>query len=797
MMQTQQSAYHLKYKNCRRIPSHTSASGTSTVSSKCTTISDNASDIIDADYVDKHIPKMELLKINYVNKTAPNDTKVVPARKSIATIEDKELVQLRAKKRLQARQNARSHSVGELKIHELAKLSIPNDSQPKQSASHERLSSGHVQQSSHPQYHQHPLKYAVYKKHNPQDFSKDVKLQYTNDDAFFKSKKKYLAFESKKRSGLDNIQFYFDSKSYERHVDNKMYGVLSGNHHQNDYYAEPINSRTSSNGECKSSSWNFVKATKSFLNGANAIKMSTDNKNTKKMSSSKKMLRESSLGDVSRVGQLFKEVRRASADDILDAPERIMPERKMSSDNPPLRDGSTEKIRKLINSFEEQCTCEHKIRNDKVARPSDKKTNLLLPIYSVPYVNNSKVKEANQTAHKDKVNHSNKSVPANAIVEHKEKSYINIGHGKRLFGNFQTNYNAKSSCGYKNCTFVNCPMSSAVSSSASSCSASSSASSVGDEELCQKSTNTLTNDEVESKVKAIQNISITKINIANNNNNNNKSDLYLKMKDLDENEHFSAIAMNNLKNLKNTTTNSNGNTFVSIAGTNDKAGGTTIPIKFSPSNQNLNNSMKCKSVEKLDFNSTSTIENRKLNNISTSLDSNAVNDSNRVKIFICNPPTEALCGDTPCNYYDTVPAEDTDDVARKNNDDDDDDEISLFKKKLQSMGDDSVKHLSHLFPSRLGCDGAIFWNDCYYYDEQGCYDCDVEHNGDDIENDKDNGGKSGNDNELNEEQEEQQQQQEHNKCDCNIYANDNFDENDENDNKQVLLSFRLFSLTAL
>lgn len=44
------------------------------------------------------------------------------------------------------------------------------------------------------------------------------------------SKKKYLIFENKKSSNkLDSIQYYFDNKSYEKYVDNKLYGRINRN----------------------------------------------------------------------------------------------------------------------------------------------------------------------------------------------------------------------------------------------------------------------------------------------------------------------------------------------------------------------------------------------------------------------------------------------------------------------------------------------------------------------------------------------------------------------------------------
>uniref|UniRef100_A0A182LX11 DH domain-containing protein n=1 Tax=Anopheles culicifacies TaxID=139723 RepID=A0A182LX11_9DIPT len=85
-------------------------------------------------------------------------------------------------------------------------------------------------------------KYLVYKKHNgfgsansPHSAESSTgggaKLQYINDsDIKIKAlaKKKYgLLFENKKKSKLETVQYYFDSRGYERYVDNKLYGVIN------------------------------------------------------------------------------------------------------------------------------------------------------------------------------------------------------------------------------------------------------------------------------------------------------------------------------------------------------------------------------------------------------------------------------------------------------------------------------------------------------------------------------------------------------------------------------------------
>lgn len=84
-------------------------------------------------------------------------------------------------------------------------------------------------------------KYAVYKKHNLHENDHDrhglqrrglggspavvEKNSKVFDFDSVKFRKKYFLFDTKKRSKkLDNIQFYFDKESYERHVDNKLYG---------------------------------------------------------------------------------------------------------------------------------------------------------------------------------------------------------------------------------------------------------------------------------------------------------------------------------------------------------------------------------------------------------------------------------------------------------------------------------------------------------------------------------------------------------------------------------------------
>lgn len=858
-------------------------------SSRKTSCSDNASDIIDADYIDKNIPKMELLTINYVSRS----------RNSLATAspEEHDLIQLRAKKRLHPKQQLyqRSHSDGFLKVSELAKLSGYNSESHSDHNSSNKLSSHLHTKTQSPKvnqpstqtptavtpHHTNPLKYTVYKRHNAPDAStqmKSEKLQYTNDDAIFKAnKKKYSMFDSRKRNMTDNIQFYFDSKSYERHVDNKMYGVLMSNASQNNEktpiksHSNTMDSKTSvkrlapaappSSYENKSNSWNFVKATRSLLNHSNIGRMASGQKYTKNVPSSKKsMSREASLVDLTRIGQIFKEnTRRASADDLLDGCRlpvngAYTPKSKNEMCNGAGENktaSTSKKIKKLSIDFENKCLCDyrpkqlHGVTERKTSAPAQMLANenaprirrkLEFPSASIDSIHKtsdeyppalppknikrlSKCSSVDYDDGDDVIGRRSEKSGFYLLNKTRSKSITSIEHGVPLFGHFQSgNSNCattQNTCGYKNCTFVNCPMSS-ITAALSNVNREK-----NNDKICLKTTINA-NDKYEKNTQCVDGgkmkaTATTITNSTHNNNNNisitkidtisNKSKLYLKTKDFNDDgddllkefemngngDGMQSIALNNLKNLKNTTN-------LHVNGKSVCGGGTTIPIKFTPNQQNLNNSMKCKSVEKLDFNSTSTIEDKKFNNVQPSsspsdktMSFNKGDDDNRVKIFIRNPPLtqheldtvtskkrssasscssasspvyESSSTESTSDYYDSVPAEDDIDYQTIANDAFNDadcmeklcktntTEVPEIKRKcnLNNFGivpttklltptanNTSSKQineltpstnlttsngdLKNLFPSRLGCDGAIFWNDCFYYDEHACCDC--------------------------------------------------------------------------
>ncbi|XP_062552790.1 uncharacterized protein LOC134217961 isoform X1 [Armigeres subalbatus] len=161
-------------------------------------------DQIDEDMFSK-VPKMELLKVNYVN--LKNDGVAGSERKKgddgtvAATAPTKGNVASAIKKQLTTSTMNLTSSAGN--------GSTPNLKEVKS-------------------------KYLVYKKHNGFGSNSSIadigaKLQYINDtDVKSKNgKKKYALFDSKKKNKLETVQYYFDSRSYERYVDNKLYGVVN------------------------------------------------------------------------------------------------------------------------------------------------------------------------------------------------------------------------------------------------------------------------------------------------------------------------------------------------------------------------------------------------------------------------------------------------------------------------------------------------------------------------------------------------------------------------------------------
>lgn len=168
-------------------------------------------------------------------------------------------------------------------------------------------------------------KYTVYKKHNffgIRGSGGEEKIQ--EDPA--KKGRKYLIFDgkSKKSSKLDNIQFYFDNKSYERYVDNKLYGTF----------------------KC-ANNWRDLqhRFEKNVLNAQKQNEVELREKP-----------RPTSVSDLSRISQIFEGVKKESL-------ERNKHHR---FSMPEEGDKKVNKIKKLVDTFESKNTCQHvKIEGDR------------------------------------------------------------------------------------------------------------------------------------------------------------------------------------------------------------------------------------------------------------------------------------------------------------------------------------------------------------------------------------------------------------------------------------------------
>ncbi|XP_055603317.1 uncharacterized protein LOC129751686 isoform X1 [Uranotaenia lowii] len=167
----------------------------------------------DLDYVEddlfSKVPKMELLKVNYVNLKVDGKAGGEGEEKAKGPTPSKNSVTSAIKKQLTSNGGGTKSN---------------NNSSSNAGNASGAISAGKETKS----------KYLVYKKHNGFGSNTSIaeigaKLQYINDsDVKLKNgKKKYALFDSKKKNKLETVQYYFDSRSYERYVDNKLYGVIN------------------------------------------------------------------------------------------------------------------------------------------------------------------------------------------------------------------------------------------------------------------------------------------------------------------------------------------------------------------------------------------------------------------------------------------------------------------------------------------------------------------------------------------------------------------------------------------
>lgn len=665
-----QNSYHLKYQNCRQNRRQS-----------MDTMASTSSDIItDDDTIGKNtIPKMELLQINYVNKNARSVRNVSPQQQQqIDAAKMRSIIAF--KKQVSSGTTSTSQSEQPRKITTKSLTRNQNG-----------VSFQHTKNCN-------PLKYAVYKKHN----NSIEKLQYINDGVKDQStsmlanknrKKLFGDTTEKKKTKFENIQFYFDSKGYEQHVDNKIYGCIEGD-----------SSRASTPDEAsKSNSWSFRKVPAKSpsqppplppANRSNKPAVQIDAKIVPLIQkfNAKAPIPPKPTSDMSRIRQLFP----------------VAALRPLTVDSPSKLDetaGSLKKVKKLLDNFENRCSC-----SDIKPTPPKVVAKTKRRLTSNDRMNNHPKREQRIAVTNENIAQIFGTDRQKTIIESDEKPSIDVKHpplsishqiSKALMLQQNTmkqksTESSRNTCGYKKCTFINCPMSSSSSSS--------------DDNYC-----------------TAQDIHSTKtIEEAHDYHKTSEANEKSPVKDPKNSDYIKDIdsieTVNNLRNLQSKLQTS-----------------AVIPeLKFTKNNQNFNDSIKCKQITKVDFNSKN-IETKQLNNIvalmdAASLHAPAKNQQNNcVKIFISNvaPSIKSISSDSSdLGYYEKMPSSDASSSGCNS---------SVFDRlspststvACRSLDSPSLGHkLSGLFPSKLGCDGAIFWNDCYYYDEHACCSCQASSNGD-------------------------------------------------------------------
>uniref|UniRef100_A0A182JT35 DH domain-containing protein n=1 Tax=Anopheles christyi TaxID=43041 RepID=A0A182JT35_9DIPT len=214
------------------------------------------------------IPKMKLLQVNYVNlKHEEDQSQQTPGiDKNEFTVqssnldnhamvfkEDIEAKNASSKVQVQAATTtveciAKSLNGGKVVKNTIVEPLHPSTSLANEGENRDCKKSTTSKNQEHTNGEANKSKYQVYKKHNgfgtnsshtmESNITPGGKLQYINDsDIKIKAlaKKKYgLLFENKKKNKLETVQYYFDSRGYERYVDNKLYGVINENKSRQD-----------------------------------------------------------------------------------------------------------------------------------------------------------------------------------------------------------------------------------------------------------------------------------------------------------------------------------------------------------------------------------------------------------------------------------------------------------------------------------------------------------------------------------------------------------------------------------
>jgi hypothetical protein len=556
-------------------------------------------------------------------------------------------------------------------------------------------------------------KYLVYKrKHSIFGTSKDSsgeKLKYVSDndkkssiDAVMqgKEKKKYLIFDSKKNSSkLETIQYYFDNKSYEKYVDNKLYGNKLNQQqqqpppqqHQNKNEIEDVESDdddSSKDFEKVSRSWEYrdnAKTESKLKLFESRHELQKREKYSMNTSSSKSCKSEdsgaSSCSDVS--------LKRQNC--------RLMPHQKFTTS-------------KSIGDLTSATKTSHDVKRINQIFENVKQHQ------ASAIANAIALKAKNFEKDKYKIHKKVKD------GENEKKKY----HRSSTELNIKSAMSSPLSCGFKNCKLSNCP----ISHTSPSLSASS---------------NVLSMDERRSKfdenfIRKFEDMRKNSPNVVLKNNEitvNNKTNISVNGKsniivnDM-KNNHFtpSDVFIVNEKELKSKN-NDNNKTTIKI---NDSC----FVVNHSGNNNNnndskINNNERNKNV--IELNSERAITNWDKNirvknnpqpkfNNKIDVNNKIKNEENSVKIYVIGSDTASSSSPTPSGG--ALSSLTSSSSSHESSDSDKDDgyydassqgrssspEFSEMFKKLRDLCNMKAKS------SQIGCDSTLFWNNSYFDEEE-------------------------------------------------------------------------------
>ena len=533
-------------------------------------------------------------------------------------------------------------------------------------------------------------KYLVYKKKHSifgasSDSSasdiKNDKLKYVADgkkqgDAKgSQSKRKYLIFDSKKQSSskLDSIQYYFDNKSYEKYVDNKLYGIIQQK--QQHFKDDKVQLKPFEN---KSKSWEYRdnSKTESKLK-LFEIKQPEPPKSAKSEASSSG----ASSGESSDVSlkrrncRLKQQMRFTTSKSISDLTERTSSD--VSRINQLFANAKT--IHNPAGMFDKEKYKIHRKLNDYNV--------------DVKSIIESKEKMLSSKDHMRKYHRSS--------TELNIKPLAVTSHISKTPPPFTNASSSPSSCGYKNCKFPNCPVStnSSTSSAFSSC---------GSDKSCSKlaQLSGADSNKAHSHFVKSQNGENLKTNISVNGKNN--------------------IIINDTKsNLILHEPNFHQSKSPDIEFSKRSDNKTTIKINESCFIVNQNHDVKSKGGKLIELNTEKVLgsqlwdKNIKVkNNPPVKYDSKVAinnkirNEANSVKIYVIGNDSTTSTTSTSSSSSNECSDSDKDygyfDQSSQGRS-----SSPEFVKMVKSLND-----FCKMNSKQLGCDATMFWNNSYFHDEE-------------------------------------------------------------------------------